>query len=1438
MVRTVALFVWLCVLAAAAHAQVSSFTKISAVAGVRSLDEGDAFGSAVAPLGDLDGNTDPETVTALAVGVPLNDDGGFNRGAVWILFLDAEGFVEAVQEISDTEGGFTGELNREDSFGHAVVNLGDLDGDGVPDLAVGAPEDDDGNFNSGAVWILFLNTDGTVKKQQKISNKEGGLGEILDPLTTFGSALAGLGDLDGDRVPDLAVGLPLDDDVPQGEGPGQDRGAVRILFLNTDGTVKKQQKISSREGSFSGMLKNRDLFGTSVANLGDLDGDGVTDLGVGAIGDDDGCPDEDGDQMPDDCDKGAVWLLFLNAQGGVKTQQKISDTEGTPDTFALEENDQFGSSVAPLTDLDGDGITEFVAGAAFDDDGDPDSGAAWVLFPDTSGVIKAHQKISSTEGGFTGTLDTDDRLGVSAALLDDIDMDSTTSALVVGANGDDDRGADSGAVWILFLRQDGTVENYQKISAAEGGLSSTLDNGDSFGISVASLGDLDGDDDPETVTAMAVGAIGDDDGFSNAGAVWILFLREDGTVKTRQKISATEGNSKGPLPLRRDDLFSVSLAPLGELDNDNVTDLAVGAFLDDDGGENSGAVWILFLNNDGTVKQFTKISADKEPLRSLLKAGDRFGFSTASLGDLNDNGVTALAVGAVGDDDGCPEDDPNTRDVDESDCNKGAIWILFLDANGTIARQQKISDTQGGFMEMLDPGDGFGRSVAALGDLNGDGVTDLAVGADGDDGEGLNNGGAVWILFLDSNGRVRSQRKITPDATLSGVQEDLEESDGFGRSVASLRTAPDDFDEEIATVLAVGATGDDDGDGGGFDRGAVWFLFLGSDGSIVRQQKISATQGNFAGQINDADRFGISLSNLGDLNNDSVPDLAVGADLTDDGGLDRGAVWILLLNTAPIVHLPDVSPALRVSGVPITISTAIVDNLGVDEAQLHFRRGGVSTFLTSPMTASADSSTFEAIIPEAFSDARGIEYFITAHDEHGFETRFPEAEGAIVPVQIAVRNPGLFMPPPPQGTTENAYRLVTIPLLLEDQQPSAVLIDNLGDYDNTRWRFFDPSGAEFPNVPPMTPGATYWIIVTDAEAIIDTGAGLSVPTGDAFALPLQPGWNYFGHPFLFNLPLSNVATRAGQPLDLWTYNGAWMQLQTAPPDTLKPFNGYAIFNDLSTADTLLIDPDLSSDAAAPALEHTDTSRPGWSIRIVAQSRQARDIETVAAVAPGASERWDRLDRPEPPGVGDYVSAYFTHPEWKKHTARFSTDTRPLPTDGTVWPFEVSTTVRDNVLLTFDGLDDIPPDYEVWLVDDLVQVSQNLRQTDTYTLAGTLKPRPLKLVVGKHLFSDDERAESREIPTRFALFANFPNPFNPATTLRYGVPETARVSLVVYDVLGRQIATLADGDEQAAGYHAVVWDGRNDAGMPVASGLYFARMQAGRFVQTQKMILAK
>jgi hypothetical protein len=95
----------------------------------------------------------------------------------------------------------------------------------------------------------------------------------------------------------------------------------------------------------------------------------------------------------------------------------------------------------------------------------------------------------------------------------------------------------------------------------------------------------------------------------------------------------------------------------------------------------------------------------------------------------------------------------------------------------------------------------------------------------------------------------------------------------------------------------------------------------------------------------------------------------------------------------------------------------------------------------------------------------------------------------------------------------------------------------------------------------------------------------------------------------------------------------------------------------------------------------------------------------------------------------------------------------------------------------------------------------------------------------------------ELPADYTLAANYPNPFNPATTIEFALPTAERVELLVFAVDGRQIATLV-AEQLPAGHHAVTWNGRNQQGEAVASGIYFYRLQAGRFSQTQKMTLLK
>lgn len=370
-------------------------------------------------------------------------------------------------------------------------------------------------------------------------------------------------------------------------------------------------------------LSINDLFGGSCAVVGDLDGDGVPELAVGASGDDNG-----GNS------RGAVHLLFLNADASVKSTAKISHGSGG---LSLVDFDFFGSSIAPVGDLNGDGVLDLAVGAVGDNTGGGSRGALYVIFLKRDGSVVSFSKIAHGTGGLSFV--DGDSFGASCSVVGDLDGDGVTE-LAVGAISDNTGGDARGAIHLLFLNRTGSLKSTTKIAHGSGDIS--LNDFDSFGRSCSLVGDLDGDGVPE----LAVGASGDDAGGIFRGAVHLLFLNANGSVKSSRKIT----HGSGGLSLANNDSFGISCMSPGDLDGDGTPELVVGALGDDMGGSDRGAVYLVFLNTDGTVKSHTKIAHASGAL--TLSDDDAFGGSCASLGDLDGDGIPELAVGAVGDDTG------------------------------------------------------------------------------------------------------------------------------------------------------------------------------------------------------------------------------------------------------------------------------------------------------------------------------------------------------------------------------------------------------------------------------------------------------------------------------------------------------------------------------------------------------------------------------------------------------------------------------------------------------------------------------------------------------------------------------------------------------------------------------------------------------------------
>lgn len=311
-----------------------------------------------------------------------------------------------------------------------------------------------------------------------------------------------------------------------------------------------------------------------------------------------------------------------------------------------------------------------------------------------------------------------------------------------------------------------------------------------FGNSVAHLPDIDGDG----VDDLAVGVSGYHSGADYAGAVLVLRLLQDGSVKAQTEISAGIGlaaGSEGVLDgLGENDHLGSSVAPLGDFDGDGVTELAAGAYKSD---MTRGAVWILRLNALGQARTARKIGRDDLP----LSLPDHFGWGMTTFAvDLDDDAETVeLAVGAFCD----------------NSCF-GSVTILYINKVDSSLRSHLVIDGQGtaGF-SFVDPAADqfFGHSLALLGDTAGRGDIEVVVGTPGlGDGDGGLEAGGIYILSITADNGGDATVDVTGSLLLSSTHGDVASSglappvamDFWGAAVATL---PDLDNEYVACIISL-----------------------------------------------------------------------------------------------------------------------------------------------------------------------------------------------------------------------------------------------------------------------------------------------------------------------------------------------------------------------------------------------------------------------------------------------------------------------------------------------------------------------------------------------------------------------------------------------------------------------------------------------------------
>lgn len=487
--------------AAAQLAVAGSYVLRQGVVNAGSAEEADLFGDAVAS-GDFNG----DGFADLAVGVPGESVGGADAAGAAQVFLGAPGGLDGSADrlfhqdspAIGSEPAIAGIAEANDRFGQTLA-VGDFDGDGFDDLAIGAPgEDIDSISNAGAIWIFFGSGNGLTATGHQMRH-QGPPGfssweESPEAGDQFGYALAA-GDFNGDGFDELAVGVPFEDLF---FGP-TDAGTVHVYLGPTLVPVVTytQGSADPSDGPFdptpSETPENGDFYGYALAS-GDFDGDGRDDLAVGARG-------EDLDGLDS---AGIVEVLFgsdLIVAFDVDRHALLhQDRAGTPG--AVEANDFFGSRLA-VGDFDADGEDDLVVGVALEAIGSvSDAGAVSIFFgpfPELSS-LRAQFFSQNDPAAIGGVAEAHDRFGAALATgdLDDDGFDD----LAVGVP-DEDLGAtsNSGAFQILYGGASGLGAARNQIFDQDSpGVPNSAEAGDRLGGALAA-----GDFDRDGVADLAVG---------------------------------------------------------------------------------------------------------------------------------------------------------------------------------------------------------------------------------------------------------------------------------------------------------------------------------------------------------------------------------------------------------------------------------------------------------------------------------------------------------------------------------------------------------------------------------------------------------------------------------------------------------------------------------------------------------------------------------------------------------------------------------------------------------------------------------------------------------------------------------------------------------------------------------------------------------------------
>ncbi|MBX7041497.1 MAG: FG-GAP-like repeat-containing protein [Ignavibacteria bacterium] len=715
------------------------------------------FGSSVSTAGDVNGDGYSDVI----VGLYAFDNGQTDEGRAYVYHGSASGLGPAPNWVAEGN-------QASASFGFSVSTAGDVNGDGYSDVIVGAYAFDNGQTDEGRAYVYHGSASG-------LSATASWTAESNQGSAFFGYSVSTAGDVNGDGFSDVIVGAYVFDNGQTDEGRAfVYHGSAAGLAPTANWTAESDQPGAQ--------------FGNSVSTAGDVNGDGYSDVIVGA------------------------WK-FTNYEGKAFVYHGSASGLATSANWTAESNQanvRFGSSVSTAGDVNGDGYSDVIVGSDWFDNVQPDEGRAYVYHGSASGLAPAaNWTVESDQLGA--------QFGNSVSIAGDVNGDGY-SDVIVGAFLFDNGQLDEGRAFVYHGSAAG-------LAATASWTAESDQQSAYFGYSVSAAGDVNGDGYADVI----IGANGFDNGQTDEGRAFVYHGSASGLAPTANwSVESDQANAR----------FGTSVSTAGDVNGDGYSDVIVGAYVFDNGQTDEGRAFVYHGSASG-------LSATANWTAESDQANAHFGISVSTAGDVNGDGYSDVIVGA-----------PSGARF-----NEGEAFVYHGSASGLSANKCWI-DYGGG------PNRSFGNSVSTAGDVNGDGYSDVIVGA--------------WAL---TNGQANEGKAFVYHGSGSGLAMTAnwtaESNQAGARFGSSLSTAGDVNGDGYSDVI-VGADWYDNGQS---DEGRA-FVYHGSASGLAPAANWTAESDQIGAS------FGWSVSAAGDVNGDGYSDVIVGAYAFDNGQTDEGRAYV------------------------------------------------------------------------------------------------------------------------------------------------------------------------------------------------------------------------------------------------------------------------------------------------------------------------------------------------------------------------------------------------------------------------------------------------------------------------------------------------------------------------------------------------------------------